>query len=296
MHDAGDADLDLGALLGGGFELLFVLFPPSAPHSFKHPFRKRRVKAMRQKLGIYLLLLTALGGREAVAEDRPVEGRPVVLQIRLENEAITPVSARFIERAIRQAEQERATCLVILLDTPGGLVDSTRSVTKNILGSDVPVVVFVAPSGARAASAGVFVTLAAHVAAMAPGTNIGAAHPVQIGGLPGAPPSRPDDQKEETGKSSELPVLDQKIVNDTVAWARTLAELRGRNADWAARSVKESLSASASDAVREGAVDLIADNVTDLLAKIDGREVRLHSGTVRLDLKQANAQAKKQVL
>jgi membrane-bound serine protease (ClpP class) len=197
--------------------------------------------------------------------ERPDVGRPLVLQIRLENAAISPVTARFIDRAIRQAEREGAACLVVVLDTPGGLVDSTREVVKSILGSGVPVVVYVAPSGARAASAGVFIVQAGHVAAMAPGTNIGAAHPVQIGGLPGSPPA-----EEKDGKKTPM---EEKIVNDTVAWARALAELRGRNAEWAARAVRESVSVPASEAAREKAIDLVADDLNDLLAKIDGREV-----------------------
>jgi membrane-bound serine protease (ClpP class) len=175
-----------------------------------------------------------------------------------------------------------------VIDTPGGLVDSTRSVVKEILRSEVPVVVYVAPSGARAASAGVFITLASHVAAMAPGTNIGAAHPVAIGGLPISPPATPAPQgkpqeaeKEDDTRQPTSP-MEGKIVNDTTAWARALAELRGRNAEWAERAVRESLSVSASEAVRERVVDFEAQDLSDLLAQLDGREVRLPHGTVRL--------------
>lgn len=213
--------------------------------------------------------------------------RPLVIEIRLEDEAITPITARFISKAISMAEEQHAECLVIVLDTPGGLVDSTRRVVKEILRSEVPVVVYVAPSGARAASAGVFITMAGHVAAMAPGTNIGAAHPVQLGGLPGSAPRQPEEDKKE-GKTPPVSTpMEDKIVNDTVAWARALAELRGRNADWAARAVKESLSVSATSAVKEGAVDLLADDQSDLIKKLDGREVKLARGTV--SLKTANS-------
>jgi membrane-bound serine protease (ClpP class) len=222
-----------------------------------------------------VFLLTVLFYSEVLAADPSPANQRVVLQIQLADEAITPLVTRFIDRAISQAEEQRAECLVIVLDTPGGLVDSTRDIVKSILGSKVPVVVYVAPSGARAASAGVFITLAAHVAAMAPGTNIGAAHPVQIGGLPGSPPP--------TEKGKDRPaVLEEKILNDTVAWARALAELRGRNVEWATRAVKESISAPASEAVRERAVDLLADGVDELLKQIDGREVQLPAGSVRL--------------
>jgi membrane-bound serine protease (ClpP class) len=209
-----------------------------------------------------------------------------VVTVRLNGETISPVTARFITRAIQHAEEARAMCLVVVLDTPGGLVDSTREMVKGILRSSVPVVVYVAPSGARAASAGVFITMAAHVAAMAPGTNIGAAHPVQIGGLPGRPSEEPEPAKQsKDGKPAPRPAaaMEEKIVNDTVAWARSLAELRGRNAEWITRAVRESASASASEAVKEGVVELIADDVPDLLRKIDGRQVALTQGVVTLE-------------
>lgn len=230
-------------------------------------------------------LLVSIGGSAQTSE------RPVVVKVQLRNEAITPVTARFIIRAIRHAEEQRATALVIMLDTPGGLVDSTREVVGAILQSRVPVVIYVAPAGARAASAGVFITLAGHVAAMAPGTTIGAAHPVQIGGLPGSPPQQPERQTEEKKDGETQPrtttPMEDKIVNDTVAWARAMAELRGRNADWAARAVRESISAPASEALKENAVDLIAEDVNDLLGKIEGREISLIDS--RLNLRVAGA-------
>ncbi len=235
-------------------------------------------------------LFTGIGGTAQTPE------RPVVLKVQLRNEAITPVTARFLTRAIRQAEEQRAAALVIMLDTPGGLVDSTREVVGAILQSRVPVVVYVAPAGARAASAGVFITMAAHVAAMAPGTTIGAAHPVQIGGLPGSPPPQPERQTEEKKDGEPQPrtttPMEDKILNDTVAWARAMAELRGRNADWAERAVRESISAPASEALKENAVDLIADDINDLLGKIEGREINL-IGT-RLNLRVAGAEVRAQ--
>jgi membrane-bound serine protease (ClpP class) len=209
------------------------------------------------------------------------ESRPVVVRLRIDNEAITPVTAQFIDRAIKRAEEERAQGLLIVLDTPGGLVDSTREIVKSILQSNVPVVVYVAPSGARAASAGLFITLAGHVAAMAPGTNIGAAHPVTIGGLPGSPQPEPRQTKDGEKPPAQSP-MEQKIVNDTVAWARSLAELRGRNVDWVTRAVSESLSSSASEAVSNGVVDSIAASEQELLAALDGREVSLAGGPLRM--------------
>lgn len=245
----------------------------------------RRIIAASWLIGLSIAIGAVAMADQPTAEE--AAQRATVLQIRLDNEAITPITARFIERAIQQAEEEEAACLVIMLDTPGGLVDSTRSVVKAMLRSEVAVVVYVAPSGARAASAGVFITMAGHVAAMAPGTNIGAAHPVQIGGLPGSPPARPAEQEDAERTGAEKTPMEEKIVNDTVAWARSLAELRGRNTDWAARAVRESLSVSALEAVEQQAVDLLADDVSDLLAKIDGREVRLPSGSIRLSTDRA---------
>lgn len=203
---------------------------------------------------------------------------PLVLRIRLENQAVTPVTARFLIRSLAEAETRNAQCLLLVLDTPGGLVDSTREIVKAMLRSKVPVVVYVAPSGARAASAGVFLTLAAHVSAMAPGTNIGAAHPVGIGGFP---PAGPIPAPEDDGKKSRQPMED-KVVKDIVAWAQSLAELRGRNAGWAARTVRESISVSAVEAVRERAVDLLAESEQVLLTQLDGRTVTLPQTSVTL--------------
>src|SRR5690606_25963866 len=152
----------------------------------------------------------------------------------LQGEAITPVTVRHLERVLAQAEQAQAQCLILQLDTPGGLVDSTSVLVKRILNSRVPVVVYVAPQGARAASAGGFILLSSHVAAMSPGTRVGAMHPVQIGGLPLGPPPQPTlpDASEKPERTDDaLPTSsvpsEQKIVNDTVAWARGLAMLRG---------------------------------------------------------------------
>ena len=233
-----------------------------------------------------LLAMATLPGEPPEAAD----GGKVVT-VRLRGEAITPVTARYIARGVQLAEAERAVCVVILLDTPGGLVDSTREIVKTMLGSRVPVVVYVWPPGARAASAGVFLTMAAHVAAMAPGTNIGAAHPVQLGGLPGTPQEPGMGGGGEGGKGKAASPMEDKIVNDTVAWARSLAELRGRNAGWAERAVRESVSSPASEAVREGAVDVLAADLGDLLRQIDGRRIRLEAGEVALRTAGAVTQA-----
>jgi membrane-bound serine protease (ClpP class) len=186
--------------------------------------------------------------------------------------AISPASAEFIQDAIEEAGDTGAEALVIRLDTPGGLVESTRGIVQSMMASPTPIVVYVAPSGARAGSAGVFLTLAAHVAAMAPGTNIGAATPISMGGggLPGAP-APADSAIEGTGGDP----LERKILNDTVAFIRTIAERRGRNADWAEKAVTEGVSVTETAALEQGVVDLVAASLPELLEEIDGREVEL---------------------
>lgn len=194
-------------------------------------------------------------------------GMSVVAQseiIRLElNTSINPVSKDIVLRTIREAQSVNAALIVIELNTPGGLDQSTRDIVAAILGSSVPIVVFVSPSGARAASAGTFITMAADIAAMAPGTNIGAAHPVNLlGGGEG-----------DGDASSESTSMD-KAANDSAAFARSIAEQRGRNVEWAEAAVLESSSLSASEALEADVIDLIADDFPGLLRALDGREVR----------------------
>jgi membrane-bound serine protease (ClpP class) len=205
---------------------------------------------------------------------------------------ISPASAEFLTDAIERAEDEGAAAIVVELDTPGGLVDSTRDIVQAILASRVPVVVYVAPSGARAGSAGVFVTLAAHVAAMAPSTNIGAATPIQMGGapMPGGPTSPPDTTNGEAG-DGDPGALERKIMNDTIAFIRTISERRGRNADWAERAVREGASITETEALAENVVDLVAPSLPALLDQIDGREVEVLDRTVTLDT--ANAEVRR---
>jgi membrane-bound serine protease (ClpP class) len=178
------------------------------------------------------------------------------------NEIINPASAGYIVKGIDKAEEEGASCLVIQMDTPGGLMESMRSIVKRILTSQVPIIVYVAPSGSRAGSAGVFITLAAHIAAMAPGTNIGAAHPVQMG-------------EKEISKEMEA-----KILNDTVAYIRTIAKQRGKNEEWAEKAVTESVSAQEDEALELGVIDLVSPSLEDLLSRVDGREVKISPGKV----------------
>ncbi len=177
---------------------------------------------------------------------------------------INPAVAGYIQRSIRDASQQRAACLIIELDTPGGLAESMRSIVKAIYASTVPVVVYVAPSGARAASAGVMITMAADIAAMAPGTNIGAAHPVGAGG-------------KDIGGS-----LSEKVLNDMAALARSIAAKRGRNAHWAEKAVRESVSITETEALEKDVIDVIARDRDDLIRQINGRRIE-GRGTLQLD-------------
>jgi membrane-bound serine protease (ClpP class) len=232
---------------------------------------------LRRLMAVALLFLAmeAAGGGEALIID--VDG------------AIGPATSDFVAEAIGEAESRGAAVLVLRMDTPGGLDSSMRAIVKSINASSVPVVGYVAPSGARAASAGTYILYACHVAAMAPGTNLGAATPVEIGGLPGgeAPkPSSPDGQAgngqpEREGGGSRGAKAD-KLVNDAVAYIRGLAQLRGRNAEWAERAVREAASLPAEDALRLGVVDLVAANLDELLSGIDGRAVEMPGGTLTL--------------
>lgn len=179
-------------------------------------------------------------------------------------DAISPGTAEFIEPGIKKAEENEAACIIIQLDTPGGLAESMRLIVQNILASRVPVVVYVYPSGGRAASAGVMITMAADVAAMAPGTNIGAAHPVGAGG------------KDIDGAMSD------KIINDMVAQSRSVAEKRGRNADWVEDAIRESVSVTETEALKENIIDLVAQDTDDLIRQLNGREVK-DRGQLELD-------------
>lgn len=184
------------------------------------------------------------------------EGQVIVLPVK---GVIDPLVAQYIARGLEYAAQSEAEAVIIELDTPGGLDTAMREIVQSILNSPVPVVVYVAPSGARAGSAGVFITLAGHIAAMAPSTNIGAAHPVSLG-----------EEVEDT--------LNEKITNDAAAYIRSIAQARGRNAEWAERAVRESISATEQEALEERVIDLIATNREELLQAIDGRTVQTNAG------------------
>ena len=182
--------------------------------------------------------------------------------------AINPASASFIERGIERAAEKNAECLIIQLNTPGGLLTSTRIIVSAILESKIPIIVYVSPSGAHAGSAGVFITMAAHIAAMAPGTNIGAAHPVDMQG------------KMDT-------VMSEKATNDAAAFIRTIAEKRNRNLKWAEEAVRKSQAITETEALDTNVIDLTAKNIDDLLIQIDGKHIETVNGTKILHTKGA---------
>nr|WP_189660508.1 nodulation protein NfeD [Pseudomonas vlassakiae] len=197
------------------------------------------------------------------------------------DDAIGPASADYLVRNLDQAKAQGAQLVVLRLDTPGGLDSAMRLMIKAILASPVPVVSYVAPSGARAASAGTYILYASHVAAMAPGTNLGAATPVQIGGLPGAP-------KDDKAKpSDDEQTLARKQVNDATAYIRGLAQLRGRNADWAEQAVREAVSLPASEALRLNVIDQVANDLPALLHQIDGKTLVAAGQPQRLQTRDA---------
>ncbi|SHN34075.1 nodulation protein NfeD [Chitinophaga sp. CF418] len=184
--------------------------------------------------------------------------------------SINPVSADFIHHCINKANAEKATCLVIYLNTPGGLLQSTRNIVHDLLEAPLPIVVYVAPGGAHAGSAGVFVTIAAHIAAMAPGTNIGAAHPVGLQGM-------------DT-------VMSEKVTNDAAAFIRSIASRRNRNLEWAEQSVRKSLSITENEALEKKVIDLVAANQQELLNRIDGKGVNTSAGIKVLHTKYAQTE------
>jgi membrane-bound serine protease (ClpP class) len=196
-------------------------------------------------------------------------GKVVVLGV---HGVIDPIVAQYVEQGIGAAEAARAGLVVIQMDTPGGLDTAMRTIVQSILNSDVPVAVFVAPSGARAASAGVFITMAAHVAAMAPGTNIGAAHPVDL------------------SQQALSTTMEDKVTNDAAAYIQAIAQQRGRNADWAEQAVRQSVSLTAQQAVDSHVVDLIATDLNDLLTRLDGRQVTVKGNPITLKLAAASVE------
>jgi membrane-bound serine protease (ClpP class) len=238
----------------------------------------------RRFVGALAVLVCCLAG---FAAGRADDARPPIHAVQLDLVGpIGPASADYVVRNLARAEAEAAAFVVLRIDTPGGLDTSMREIVRAILASRVPVIGFVGPSGAHAASAGTFILYACHVAAMAPGTNLGAATPVQIGG-PGTPSGAPEPDKTEDGgdgtsRPARKPDIRDKAVSDAVAYLRSLAQMRGRNVEFAEKAVLEAASLSADDALAAGVIEIVAADVAALLDRLDGREVAIDGEIRRL--------------
>ena len=257
-------------------------------------------RRIAQWLAVALLLGNPGASKNSVAA-ASAEGAATLIEL---NGAIGPAMSRYIERSLLDAQNQHSPVIIVQMDTPGGLDTSMRDIIKAILASPVPVVSYVAPSGARAASAGTYILYASHLAAMAPATNLGAATPISIGGEPpgAAPPSAAPElppapssttppgnsagaNKQPAPASSPATASERKAVNDAVAYIRGLAQLRGRNADWAESAVRGAASLSAQDALAQHVIEIIAKDVPDLLQQLDGRKVQVAQYEVVLHTK-----------
>lgn len=229
------------------------------------------------------VILTSLAAASSPpAPQTSAPSSPLALMVGIEG-AIGPATERAVQEGLAQAVARRAEIVILRLNTPGGLASSMRDITSDILASPVPVIGFVAPSGAHAASAGTYILYATHIAAMAPGTNLGAATPVELGApIPGLPGGGGGEPPKGPAPNAGGDAMTAKATNDAVALIRSLAELRGRNAEWGEKAVREAASLSANAALEAHVIDLVARDVPDLTDRIDGRKVELADGSQRI--------------
>jgi membrane-bound serine protease (ClpP class) len=235
---------------------------------------------------VFLVFLTVVTAAYAGKKDSHPVQTSVIIQLEI-NDVIGPATTDYIERNLQKAVDSGAVAVLIRMDTPGGLDISMRRIIKQIIASPIPVISYVAPGGARAASAGTYILLASHIAAMAPATNLGAATPVQFGGFGDV-----DDDKDKTNKNGDKakPFPDsmtQKMVNDSAAYIRGLAKMHGRNEQWAEKAVREAASLSAAEALKLNVIDIVAVDVTDLLTSLQGRKVNVSGKEILLNTAQA---------
>jgi len=236
---------------------------------------------MNYRLILSALLLLIAGGWGWAAEERASKGYLLVIE-----GGIGPATADYFDRALATAEEQGAELVILRMDTPGGLDTSMRTIIKRIITSQVPVVSYVAPGGARAASAGTYILYASHIAAMAPGTNLGAATPVTLGGGTATQDEGKEQGAEEGDAAKPVPgdAKQSKMINDAAAYLQSLARMRGRNVEWAEKAVREAASLPAEEALELGVIDLMASDLEELLHKLNGWEVGLPSGIRNLDL------------
>ncbi len=264
-----------------------------------------RLEKAVQRIAWLIAVLVAGGAVHFLARAETVQPAAILLEVK---GAIGPASADYVLRGLAAAQERGARLVVLRLDTPGGLDSSMRDIIQAILAADIPIVTYVTPSGARAASAGTYILYASHVAAMAPATTLGAATPIQIGGAPNpfSPPEQPAEKpadqapdksaetagpaRDKTGAGQGTPVpiedaMSAKAINDAAAYIRGLATMRGRNADWAEKAVREAASLSADEALALNVIDVVAGDISELLTKVDGRKVATAAGNVTISSK-----------
>jgi membrane-bound serine protease (ClpP class) len=245
--------------------------------------------SMLRKLRRVAALLAAAVISAGSASAQPAGGPQQIAVVLSLDGIVGPATADYVVRGLAAAREQNAAAVVLRIDTPGGLDTSMRDIIRAILASPIPVISYVAPNGARAASAGTYILYASHVAAMAPATNLGAATPISLGGGPARPAEAPAkkpaaEREDEPGTTAQDPG-EAKAINDAVAYIRSLAALRGRNADWAEQAVRAAASLTAGEARARNVIDLVADDVPDLLAKADGRSVRVGNSSMILHTK-----------